>query len=401
MTSFTNISEVTRFIEGKTFQQIKNEANHRGIVVRESKNEEYNNLYLLTIEKDDNQSIDRTENKKTDLTTLQRQCNGIIFEKETNKLVAACQNKLFDIDSNENIERMLTSENKSNIIQNETLNSRIEYCEDGTIVRLYYYNNNWHTATTRCMNAKESYWSSNKTFDEMFWDIFNKENVSLLDTAYTYIFIILHSDNRIVVRHLKNCLIYIQSINNQTLEEDYKNIFYNTELFKNGVVKRPKMIPYMNVYEIQNYFHPIKRGIIIKFFDSNLHSWNVYKYDFVQYRDVKDIRGNIPHIRMRYLELLNNTEKLLLLEKFYPESHLMFEIIKNSLYKLTRYIHKMYVDSHIKHTIHVTDEDMYYRTLRQLHAQYKTTNKPITYDDVHQKLVKLDKNVLKKFLGWA
>lgn len=394
MTSITNISEVTNFIKDKTFEQIKQDAVENGIIVRESKSEQYNNLYLLTIEKD-------FQNETRELTSLQRQCNGIVFEKETNNLIAACQNKLYDIDTTERMENMLSTQNKTNIIQNETLNTRIEYCEDGTIIRLYYYNDNWNTATTRCINAKDSYWTSNKTFDSMFWEIFDKTNLSLLDKDCTYIFILLHSENRIVVKHMRNCLIYIQSINNSTLQEDYKNIFYDTPLFKNGLVKRPKMIPYMNLYEIQNFFHPSKRGVIVKFFNTTLQTWDVYKYDFSQYKHVKEIRGNVPHIRMRYLQLLNNTEELLLLEKFYPESHLMFEIIKNSLYKLTRHIHKMYVDSHIKHTIQVTEEDMYYRTLRQLHAQYKTTNKPITYDDVHQKLINLDKNVLKKFLGWA
>lgn len=393
MTSSTNINDVLNFVQDKSFEQIKIDAVENGIIVKEKQSEELQNLYLLTVDKE----IEKT----TQLTQLQRQCNGIIFEKNTNKVIAMCQNKLYDIDLPDQIENMLVEQNKGNILQNEALNSRIEYCEDGTIIRLYHYNNKWYTATTRCMNATDSWWSSNKTFDEMFWSIFDISNLSLLNTSCTYIFVLLHVDNRIVVKHFRNSLVYIQSINNETTEEDYKNIFFNTEAFQNKLIRRPKMIPYINIYEIQNYFYPTKRGIIIKFYNTQSQTWSVYKYDFIQYRTVKDVRGNVPHIRMRYLELLTDSDKLLMLEKFYPESQLMFEIIKNSLFKLTRYIHKMYVDSHIKHIIQITEEDMYYRTLRQLHAQYKITNKPITYEDVHQKLVSLDKNVLKKFLGWV
>lgn len=394
MTSFLNMTSVFEFVNNKTFEQIKSECADSGIIVKEKNNEELKNLYLLSISKE-------IEEENVELTQLQRECNGIIFEKETNKLIAACQNKLITLNNNDDINNMLIQYNKGNIIQNEHMNTRVEYCEDGTIIRLYNYNNKWYTSTSRCMNAADSYWSSNKTFDQMFWDIFNHENTDLLDANYTYIFILLHVDNRIVIRHNYNNLVYIQRINNQTLEEDYKNIFFNTSLQRNGLIKRPKCIPYINTYEMQNYFYPTKRGIIIKFYNHTVQNWSVYKYDFMEYKTVKHIRGNIPQIRMRYLELLNDTEKLMMLQQFYPESRLMFEIIKSSLFKLTRYIHKMYVDSHIKHSVQITEEDMYFRTLRQLHAQYKITNKPITYDDVYQRIITLDKNVLKKFLGWS
>ena len=78
----------------------------------------------------------------------------------------------------------------------------------------------------------------------------------------------------------------------------------------------------------------------------------------------------------------------------------MFTFIKASLLKLVKTVYKLYVDSHIKHTVQVTDENPYFRTLRQLHAQYKITQKPIGFTDVQDKIFSLDKNVIKKLLAW-
>ena len=96
-----------------------------------------------------------------------------------------------------------------------------------TIIRLYNYNNKWSTATTRCMDAKDSFWSSNKTFDAMFWEIFDEKLIAELNTNFTYLFVLLHEENRIVVRHKLNTLVYVSKIDNTTLIEDYNNIFTN------------------------------------------------------------------------------------------------------------------------------------------------------------------------------
>ena len=166
-------------------------------------------------------------------------------------------------------------------------------------------------------------------------------------------------------------------------------------------MRRPKVIPCFNVVDIEKYYQPNKRGVLVKHFDQEKSAWNVYKLDFEHYTAVKRVRGNVPQIRMRFLELLNDSATLVLLEKYYPEHRFMFSVIKNSLRNVTKTVYKLYVDSHIKHHVTITDESMYYRTLRQLHAQYKTTNKPITFDDVERKVLSLDKHVLKKFLSWV
>ena len=271
-------------------------------------------------------------------------------------------------------------------------------------MRLYNYGDEWYTATTRCITARDSFWSSEKTFDEMFWEVFDRSTLETLDKSYTYLFVLLHSENRIVVKHNYNSLVFVSRIHNQTLVEDFKNVFYQAHITSHQPelkIKRPKMIPSVNLNEFSNYFYHLKRGILVKLFDPETRYWIVYKLDFEQYQQTKQVRGNVPQIRMRFLELLNDSLQLTMLEKYYSEHKFMFTVIKNSLMKVTRDIHRLYVESHIKHTVKIGEDHLYYRTLRQLHAQYKTTNKPINLGDVEAKLFSLDKNVLKTFLGWV
>jgi hypothetical protein len=369
-----DIKNVILCIGNKNFDDVKKSLNEKDVTVKNYNNEteeNLNSLYLVVVNKEIEEN--------PDLTDLQRQCNGLIFEKETNKVVAMCQNKMYNI---------------SDLASAQTA-QRVEYCEDGTMIRLYNYKDNWYTATTRCLDAKKSFWSSNKTFDDMFWEVFDRRFLENLDKNFTYIFTLLHKENRIVVNHKYNNLVYISRINNQTYEEDYKNIFYGFS--KN--IKRPVAIEEynLNISKLERFD---KRGILFKTYDNEKNTWNVYKYDFEMYKKIKEIRGNVPDIKYRYLELMKEPNSLMMLEQNYPEYMFLFSVIKHSMGKLVHLVHKMYVNSHIKHTIKVEEDSKYYRTLKQLHAQYKTHKKPITFEDVEKKIVNLDKHVLKSYLDW-
>jgi hypothetical protein len=127
------------------------------IKIRDTNEEEYNflpedNLYLLF-------------NKKNDIQ-LQRECNGLILEKGTNKVVAACQND-FEKEFPSDLNNFVSA----------------EYCEDGTVIRLYNHKGIWTTCTKKCINAKASYWCHLKSFNDMFWEIFGN---SLFDKLFAH-----------------------------------------------------------------------------------------------------------------------------------------------------------------------------------------------------------------------
>ncbi len=378
-----DVSEVLNFVKDKSYSDIVKESDEYGLCVKYSNDENLKNLFLLANKNDNDNENVITKN------IINHQANGIIFEKDTNKIVSMCQNKLITC-------------NNINEIQNFEQNSqlkRIEYCEDGTMIRLYNYNDTWYTSTTRCIDARKSYWTSTKNFDELFWDIFDRTLLSTLDKNYTYVFVLLHKENRIVVRHKINMLVYISRINNETYVEDYTQQFHNIY-----GIRRPKQIN-LDMYNgendiVEKMYHLFKRGILVKTFNKETNKYVNYKIDYKNYINIKMIRGNVPEIRMRYLELLNDPDKLQMFEQYYNEYKFMFKIIKNEVLKLIKSIYRLYVDSHIKHMTKVDDTHIYYKTLRQLHAQYKIKNVPISFDEVQKKIYTMDKKIIKKLLVW-
>jgi hypothetical protein len=386
LTTFISINNIENLIKnGDSFDKIKEIATESGIQVRETNEDELKNLYLLVANRE-----------SAELSPLQLECNGLILEKETNKIVCMSQNKFIHINND-----------GSQINQVEDLKSmysrfRMEYCEDGTVIRLYNYNDTWYTATTRCIDARKSYWSSDKTFNDMFWEIFNSSNYTVdnLDKTHTYMFILIHKENRIVVNHKYNNLIYIGRIHNETKQEDFTNYFYNED--PRRCIRRTKNIDVSSVinYPLDDYYLPDKRGVILKFFDTSNNSWKLYQYDFNHYTQIKEVRGNVPLIRMRYLELLEHPDKLQILETNYPEYKMTFAMIKHCMNKLYKEVHNLYYQSHIKHNITVEETHKLYRTLKQLHGQYKKQGTIITLEEVTKKVNSLDKNVIKTLIGW-
>jgi hypothetical protein len=387
LTTFISITNIEQLIQNaNSFDDIKEIALESGIQVRESTEENLTNLYLLVANRD-----------TTGLSPLQMECNGLILEKETNKMVCMAQNKFV------NINRDSSQVNQIEDLKSQHSRFRMEYCEDGTVVRLYNYNGSWYTATTRCIDARKSYWSSEKTFNDMFWEIFNTSSYSIeqLDPVYTYSFILIHKENRIVVNHKFNNVIYIGRINNYTKQEDFTNFFYNED--PRRCIRRTKNIEVSSVlnYPLDDYYLPDKRGVILKFLDTTNNSWKLYQYDFNHYSQIKEVRGNVPLIRMRYLELIEQPDKLQLLETNYPEHKMMFTMINHCMTKLYKEVHNLYYQSHIKHSITVEETHKLYRTLKQLHGQYKKQGTIITLEEVTKKVNSLDKNIIKTLIGWA
>lgn len=376
---FINVTEIQKLVNGQSFEQVQQIMKENNIKIRQLNTDDSKNLYLL-ISKNDN------INKPLSL-----QCNGIILEKETNNIVCMSQNKFIDINHENNLGQQQIEE-----LLSQSSYFTFEYCEDATRVSLYHYNGKWVTATTKCIDGKFSYWAD-KTFYELFWD--NFDNSIELDTAFTYVFILKHINNRIVVKHSKNELVFVCRINNSSFEEDFTNIAYKMLSTTTLIKQVDKVIGDTIQFPLEQYFIESKRGLLFKFVINDF--FVTFKYDFDFYTRVKLIRGNVPLIRERYIELLGKPNELNDLRYFYNEHHLLFAYIDHNMNNIYKQIHQMYIDSHIKHKLLVTDNHQFFQTLRQLHGHYKKHNTPITLNIVKEKVDSLNRHVLKKFLNWV
>ncbi len=304
----------------------------------------------------------------------QRKYSGYVFEKLTDKVVCVSPQATIEI---------------NDLPQDVSTQTTLEYCEDGTVVRLYNYNNEWYTATNRCINAKESFWANTSSFHDLFFEVFDKQDLDDLDINFTYIFILLHKDNRIVVRHNTNTLVYLGKMFNSL---DTNNKIHLENLFeRNPLIKLPESIEYSPDMTLEELFTPLKRGLIIKAKDTA----DVYRIDFEKYKEAKQVRGNTPNIKLRIIELAKESSYMLeVFRNTFSEHICEVDKVMSKLDNLVNSIYKLYVDSHIKHKVQVGESNLYYRTLKQLHAQYKTTGVPISVDAVKAKIFSLDKFVI-------
>jgi hypothetical protein len=389
-------------------------------------------LFILT-KKNENKTIENVE------------ANGIIFEKNTKKIICTNQNYFEKI------------ENKK--IIDFPQNSIFEYIEDGTVIRLYY-NKIWKTATSNCSDAKYSFWGSNISFDEQFWEIFDKRDLKSLDKKNTYIFILKHKESERIVKYVKNELIFISSISNingyenvnyfkeptftvfkrpQKIQRNWQQARYLVSRYKSSSnIQEDGMISFdENIYHevynllipffldsfepdfkillndctasakkidpddeyenvpifnfhfhnkklvklesLDDYYHPFKRGILVKIPQEN-GTYTAYQFDFEKYQTIDKIRGNVPTLNDRFLELYLNKDfkSIRFLEKYYKTSS---NSIKESLFNLYKTVFDLYSKTHKLHLFKVDETNKYYTTLKQIHALfYKKNNKNIDSD---------------------
>jgi hypothetical protein len=134
------------------------------------------------------------------------ECNGIILEKDTFKIVCYTFNKCYD-----------TPTISDNLDKN---NLYVEKSIEGTLIRIFYYNNDWIVSTKKCINASKSKWLSDKSFLELFEDCVSKYNfMEKLNKSYCYSFIIMHPENNIVVNYTKPDICHISTRDLNTMDE--------------------------------------------------------------------------------------------------------------------------------------------------------------------------------------
>ncbi len=118
-----------------------------------------------------------------------RECNGLILECETFRVVC------WGCDSVDSLTPEFFVEHVADI--QRLPNTWFQETRDGTMLRLFTYNNRWHIATHRRMNAFQAFWSSPKSFGELFCSVWNQWH--LLDPLTNYFVLLQHPENKTVL----------------------------------------------------------------------------------------------------------------------------------------------------------------------------------------------------------
>lgn len=373
---------ISKFIKDVSFSDLITKCKDNNILLKENHD---NTLFLLFSNMDIN-SLEFCQ-LTSDLQNVHLECNGIIFERESYNIVCHASKKIQNISVLDKF-----------ILQKSSV---MEYCEDGTIIRMYFYNGVWNYATTKCFYASESFWISPKSYQELFLELFRIDDIPKLDTNKTLIFILLHTENRLIVNHRENKLIFLESIDNNTnYVIKYNNISWadDNPFEENLDYNKIQFVTKKASNELESYYNPSKRGVILYLNNKK------YLYDFAEFTEIKSIRGNNNKIHYKILELLihDQGDKLLKLQEWYPEYNLLFTMIPYSLQKMIKNIHLLYILSHVKHTYKLEKTHKFYKTILHLHSIYKKSENTtiITRDVVKNTIYSLNFSLITRLLQW-
>lgn len=342
------------------------------------------NLYIMTY----------NESKSNMNDPLVRECRGIILEKETNHIVCYTFDKGYD--TQHTAEQ--TSEQPAQSLPQST--THYETSIDGTQIRVFYYNNKWHLATTRKIDAYKSRWYSKKSFGVLFeeaikhmypeFDNYTKF-YDKLDKYCCYSFVLKHPENNIVVIYQTPSLVHVMTRSMITLLEMTYNIQYAKHNKLDDVMEYPTILCQTHDEFTQLMDHnrtqqtnDIKyEGVmIVEFMASIPVPIKRTKVLYEDYKILKSLRGNSQSNFYRFLEL-RNTPQLQLYLTYYNQYEREFMKYEMDLYKMAKDIQTTYYHRFIVKDISNQNVPYEFRPiLYYLHGQHINTHQQTTINTV-------------------
>lgn len=316
-----------------------------------------NDLFLLQIKK----------NKKQ-IPNEYLKFNGLIFEKNTNKLVCnmfPVVKEYPDIYNYENINELI-----------------VEESYDGTLIKLFFHNNKWNIATNRCIDAKISYWIANQSFYDLFMEVAKNINFSVLNMNYCYAFILQHSKSRNITKYDKNNIIYIYSYDLVNKKE-----IYDSNLSFLDVPKKLKFNNWDHMMNSLSQLNPLNEGYIV--YNKNKEITKIINPKF---NELKILKGNNSNMFYRCI-VIYKYGKMDHFLQYFPEYANQFNYLRTFIYNLSNNIYNMYTAKYIKKQKIVINDININLILSHLDKDYKKSinnnNKIIiTKKYIYEKIMK-------------
>ena len=343
-----NLKSLLDSLKPKTFEEIKNNCE---FCIKEN-----GNLYMLSF------------NENNDLNDdLVREVNGIILEKDTNKLVHYAFSKAYD---------GLSKDDGDDPYLKPLGKFRIENLVEGTIIKVFYYDGEWRTGTSRTIDAVYSHWGSEKSFKELFLETCKKPEVNIdiesLDKNFCYTFILQHPEIIIGYDITISDVIPLNKINLDTLEVTNLMDGFHVDLELNQVLDK---LCFNNNFMIITDDN--KRIKLLS---------NLYNY-------ARELLNNNPNLKWAYLESIqdNRSDEF---RNFFPSKIDIFDYVDDKFYDTVDYLHDLYILRFIKHDKECVVPQKLYKTLGQLHGRYKKTKEKTTKKIIYEHLLGLNTKTL-------
>lgn len=263
--------------------------------------------------------------------------------------------------------------------------------EEGTLLRLFFENNKWILSTFKRINAFESYWSSSKSFGELFLEALqfyftegdgkhklNTEHTNdifdnfcnTLDTKYVYTFLLkTNKDTRMLCTPSPHPTLF------------FTGIFSNGEYVEGNptlLSLTPELLTFNTKEEVDDYVNNVdylkSQGVLV--FLPNKTYIKIINPLYLMY---KKIRGTEPNIEMAYCRIRKSDDDTIkMFHQLFPEfDSFLFE---NKLNKVVNYLHNTYINRYIKKN-YMFVEPIFNNLLKKAHSWHVLDRKTniVTY----------------------
>jgi len=302
-------------------------------------------------------------NHKTVIDDFTKLFKSVIVNQKTNKVVSLAPMKSIKCDH-------------EILLENNTQISRMY---DGTMINVFYHNDEW-TLSTRSFIGAKNYWNKNskKSFKDMFNECFDQYDE--LDSTHSYSFVLQHKDNSNITPVKNNKVILV---------EEYS--------YDNGYPEKVDTTRYSRTYEISNTYknyHELKKNELdIEKYDKG---YNIIKdgvrYIYItdDYKYIFDLRPNQNNKMFIFLTLYKqrNLDEYL---KVYKEDKEIFELYKNKYEIMRNELYNNYCNHFIKKNIVTKDVPFQLKPIiHELHKIHKSTGQKINYKLINDYLKNLN-----------
>ena len=283
--------------------------------IKVSRHKKYNNLVHL-----------KYNQLESDFSRIEvKQARGIILDEDNNwSVVAYPYNKFWEFDNP-----------LADIIDWKT--AKVFEKVDGLLCYLFWYDNQWHVATSGTPDGGGNVGDFNFTFAELFWKTWNDLNYKLpAHTTLTYIFELCTPYNRVVVPHKTSRIVFhgARKIKNEYYQESYcydiASLNPSWEAIKSFDLKS-----WDECIKVSQDLNPMEQeGFVVcdAFF-------NRIKLKTEQYKRIAKIRDHISINSI--IEIIRKGEDLEFL-KYYPEFTDLYNDIYNRYLNLILNVRKIY-----------------------------------------------------------
>jgi hypothetical protein len=298
-------------------------------------------------------------------------CRGLVAKISDNSLVCLPPTKSVTFNNDTNWEEVT-----------------VEDFIDGTMINLFFHNNQWIISTRSSVGANCK-WSSNKYFYELFSESHQNINFEILDKSVFYTFVLLHPENIIVTNYIHPNLVLVSA--GKVINNRYENLDINKlENYTGLKIMSHTFGSYNEAYDYVSKLNYQNQGLVLKY---GKNKENRSKIRNSNYNYVKLLKGNTNNLKFLYFELLQ-TNKYKEYLRFFPDKKQLFDGFYREYIELIKAVFKNYKLYHVQKKLKINDMPFKCRPLcYEIHDLYKNIYRPkkniINFDIVYKYILSL------------